>query len=332
MNKENSLVQKFQSGLKAFSFLKPKSHILIACSGGADSVALVYLCSFLPPQMFTFSAAHFNHGLRKQESRRDEDFVRNLAKKLKWKFFSAKAQNLKAGAKREKKSLEEIAREQRYKFLMQTATKNKAQAVFLAHHQNDQAETILMRMIQGTGLRGLLGIRAVLKKEKILFCRPLLNFSRYDLEEFLKSQKIIWRQDSSNKELQFLRNKIRLKLLPWIEKEMNPSVVSALARIPAILIKDNEFIESCEAKAWKEVWKSSGKGRLELKRAAFLKQPEAIQFRLFEKALKSVASDAGLNFNHWATLKYEITNKHYRAHLPKGVEIIVSPTLITLFK
>lgn len=328
--KEAAILQKFRSEVESFSFLKPRSRILIGCSGGADSVALVYLCASLPS--YKFSIAHFNHNLRKQESVKDELFVKSVARKLGWKFYSEKAHDLKGLARNQKKSLEEMAREQRYNFLIRTARKNKAKAIFLAHHQNDQAETILMRMIQGTGLRGLLGIRPILTKEKLFFCRPLLSISRSEIEEFLKREKVSWREDSTNKDLNFLRNKIRLKLLPWLEKEMNPLVVAALARIPSNLSRENELIETIENETWKKVVSSALREQIKFKSKEFLKQPEAIQFRLVERALKYLEPASGLSFNHWLKLSKELKCKNYRAHLPKGIEVVLSSSFLSFSK
>ncbi|MBF0484416.1 MAG: tRNA lysidine(34) synthetase TilS [Candidatus Omnitrophica bacterium] len=235
----------FELSVKNFiqdkGLLRKGDLILVGISGGADSVALTLLLRKIQYEFgVRIMLAHFNHNLSKACSV-DEKFVRSFAASLnipvvvgKW----TKTKGIKVKA-----SLEERAREARFEFFKKIYQEQKADALALAHHKDDLAETVLMRIIRGSGSYGL---RSILPKREIYGCnviRPFLAVSRKDIEVFLKTQKAEYRTDFTNFDTDFFRNKIRLELLPLLQKSYNPEVSSALGSLADILTVDNDFIQ-----------------------------------------------------------------------------------------
>ncbi|NNL08545.1 MAG: tRNA lysidine(34) synthetase TilS [Croceitalea sp.] len=201
---------KFQAHInKNFPFLL-KANLLVACSGGLDSVVLAHLCQKLK---VNFALAHCNYRLRATESDEDQVFVKNLAEKYKCSFheisFDTKAEVKKSGG-----STQMVARELRYTWFEQLAKDHQYEYVLTAHHADDNLETFIINLSRGTGIDGLKGIPEV--NEHIL--RPLLPFTRQELLKFAGKEKLKWREDSSNQETKYLRNNIRHHIVPELKK------------------------------------------------------------------------------------------------------------------
>ena len=182
--------------------LAPGKYV-VAVSGGVDSVVLLNLLS--RQEKLELTVAHFDHGIRK-ESHEDEEFVRKLAKKYQLPFASERAE-LGQNASEEK------AREARYEFLRRIATKQNASLV-LAHHSDDVLETVIINLLRGTGWRGLSSLRSTK-----FINRPLLSFSKQEILSYAKTHNLQWREDSTNQDVKYLRNYVRLKLVPRLSKE-----------------------------------------------------------------------------------------------------------------
>ena len=202
---------------KNFSFLKEKK-LLIACSGGLDSVVLSRLLKELK---FNFSLAHCNFSLRRKESDGDEKFVIALADKLSIPVFS-KTFDTKQFAKDEKISTQMAARDLRYTWFEELIDQHSFDYLLTAHHLDDDLETFFINLSRGTGLRGLTGIPEV--NEKVV--RPLLSFSREEIHSYAKENNISWREDSSNASTDYLRNKLRLEVIPKF-KEATENVLQS---------------------------------------------------------------------------------------------------------
>jgi tRNA(Ile)-lysidine synthase len=241
--KENKFIDRLSETIRRFDLLKKEDRVLVAISGGPDSVALLYGLLALQPEFdLKLYVAHLNHKLRGAESDEDEKFVKELARHLKLKFFSKRI-DVKKEAKKRKLSIEETAREIRYDYLEKLADQIKADKIATGHQADDQAETFLMRLLRGAGGTGLSGIPV--KRGKII--RPLIQIKREEIEEFLKAYKITHRLDSSNELPDYFRNKIRLSLLPEIKRKFNPKIVNVLNRTAEILSCQQEYIEkTCE--------------------------------------------------------------------------------------
>ncbi|MFH0984634.1 MAG: tRNA lysidine(34) synthetase TilS [Candidatus Omnitrophota bacterium] len=327
-----SLLSRLETHLLERALFRKHQKILVACSGGPDSVALFCLLHTLAPKFhWKLGLVHFNHQLRPGDAEKDERLVKELARKHKVPFFSG-AGNVAREARRTQMSIEEAARKMRYDFFLRIARMKKYQAVALAHTRNDQAETVLMRVLQGTGLRGLQGIREKFKRERVTWVRPLLVFAKKELLHYLSRERIPFRLDRSNDSLRFVRNRIRAKLLPWLQRDFNPRVVEALARVPTIVAWESALIAELEEKAWKKVFKKKRGGEVELDRRLFLKFPGALQFRIVEKALKKLDKRSGLSFEAWERIRRGLRRTRYCCSLPKDIDLALTSKKVTIYK
>jgi len=212
--------------------------VLVAVSGGADSVCLLHL--FLEARRslgLRLAVAHFDHGLRGASSRADASFVRKLAARHRLAFYQGRSSGRGDGGE----GLQEAARRERLDFLLRTARRRRCHRVALAHNAGDQAETMLMRFLAGAGPAGLGGIPPLSHGETII--HPLLEITRADIESYLESRGISWRQDPSNEKPVYLRNRLRLKLLPQLARRYNPRIVAHLGELAALLRRDGELLD-----------------------------------------------------------------------------------------
>lgn len=204
---------------KTFPFLM-ENKFLIAISGGVDSVVLAYLCQ---RENLDFAFAHCNYQLRGEDSDQDEKFVRNLAKEFGVEVFVKRFETKKLVGSQEK-SIQLLARELRYNWFQKLIKETAYTYVLTAHHLNDNVETFFINTIRGTGLEGLTGIPEI--NQKII--RPLLQFSRQEIQDYAEKNDIDWREDASNSSDDYLRNRIRHHIVPFLEKE-NPDFLSAFS-------------------------------------------------------------------------------------------------------
>jgi tRNA(Ile)-lysidine synthase len=234
--------------------LRAGQRVGVGVSGGADSVALLLLFLELRNELgIVLSVAHLNHKLRGKASDADETFVAQLAAKHGLEFFSESVV-VAAKARREKANLEDAARRSRYDFFSRLVASGKVNRVAVAHTADDQAETVLAHILRGTGLAGLGGIHP----ETECVTRPLLGVRRAELRAYLRTKKQKWREDATNKDTARLRARIRLKLLPLLERQFQPLVVGHLASLAEFAREDEEFLEwlaqeRCEILAKKNV-------------------------------------------------------------------------------
>jgi len=218
--------------------------VLVAVSGGADSVALARsLQSLADGGEGRLILAHFNHRLRGNESDADEQFVRNLAAQLRLQLIAGTAAgDLSAGGSGE--GIEGAARQARYDFLSAAAAQCGARYLATAHTADDQSETLLFNVLRGTGLAGLAGIPRLRRlSEATTIVRPLLDVTRAEVLDYLQSIKQPYRDDSSNRLEDYTRNRIRLQLLRQLERDYNPRVREALLRIAQIAAQADDFLD-----------------------------------------------------------------------------------------
>ena len=212
---------RFLHNIKNLDLFSKEDKLILAISGGADSVALACL---LKDTGFNFVLAHCNFKLRGSESDNDEVFVKNLAEKMELECY-VKSFNTESFSKKNKISLQMAARELRYCWFEELRKEIDAKYVLVAQHKDDDLETFFINLIRGSGIKGLLGIKS--KRDKIV--RPLLIFSRKQIENYLSIKKQKFRNDSSNSDVKYLRNNIRHHLIPLI-KDMNPSFENTLSK------------------------------------------------------------------------------------------------------
>jgi tRNA(Ile)-lysidine synthase len=303
---ENLLLSVFQS-IRKNSLLEPNERVLIAVSGGPDSVALTLILNEISKkykQNWYLVLVHLNHGLRGKESLRDERFVKDLGRKLGLPVYT-KLVSLKKELKGYSKGLEALARETRYNFLESVANKIKADKVASGHTLDDQSETVLMRILRGTALKGLRGIpsiRALKAGSKIMVIRPLLNTERRSLIRYLKENRQEYCTDSTNLQDDFLRNKIRLNLLPQMEKH-HKGTRFHLARIGETSHQAYDYIHKEAQKVIKlfEERKIISDNSIEIKELK--KLHPALQIAVLDSIMEKVKGDLqGISYQHYELL------------------------------
>jgi tRNA(Ile)-lysidine synthase len=292
--KDEAFLKKFKQTTARYDLIDKGDKVLVAVSGGPDSVALLYALLEIKDQFnLDICVAHLNHKLRGKESDEDENFVKNLAHKLNLKFFS-KSIDVKKEAKKNKLSLEEAARLVRYRYLEDLADRIKADKIAMGHQADDQAETLLMRLLRGAGGLGLSGIPP--KRGKII--RPLLEIKREEIEKFLKGKRQSFRTDSSNLLPSYFRNKIRLLLLPLIQKEFTPKIVDLLNRASNIISLQQQYVEKNSEKILRLLCKSKNKGKIVLDLKRFIYYDICLKREMIRLCVKELNRDqAELSFD-----------------------------------
>lgn len=315
--------------------------VLIAVSGGADSLSLLYILNELRLEgfkNFNLHVAHLDHGLRGEQAAKDAQFVRLQAKKLSLPCTVGKAFTY-TFAERRGLSLEDAARRLRYKFLEQVAHRIGASTIATGHTLDDQAETVLLNLLRGTGPEGLAGIRFKRRAQagEYTLIRPLLEIKKEELEGYCRKKNLSPRFDRTNEDTRFLRNKIRLELIPALEKEYNPNFRESLARLSFLLSLDSEFLSAAASRLLEETLIKKDPCALQLDIRALLKEHEALQGRILRRALAKLAGKG-------ETLPWEVSFKHIRAllnlcksglpygslQLPLGLKAVKSANLLTI--
>jgi len=286
--------------------IAPRGLIVIGVSGGADSMALLLALSALRHELgVQLCAAHFNHQFR-PDARKDELFVSRWCEKLNIPLVIGR----RPGGKISHLS-EDDARRMRFEFFVRTARKLKAQSVALAHTRNDLAETVLMRMMRGSGLYG---IRAILPKrliDGVVFARPLMGVSRKDVEDYLRTKKIPYCKDATNLSTKYERNKVRLELLPLLAQRYNPRIIDALSDLAETAGEDYEFLAAHARKQFKKiVIISNKKVKMDLGRSK-TRHPAMVRLVLRLMAESLTKDPAALTFEHIHALENLAAEGHH---------------------
>jgi tRNA(Ile)-lysidine synthase len=260
--------------------------ILIACSGGADSTGLLAVFLELAEEWgLDLFLGHFNHRLRPGAAE-DQRFVRRLAREKDIPLFVA-GKDVRSWAGKRGLNLEEAGRLLRYDFLMRTAKKIGGAKVATGHTMNDQAETFWLRVMRGSGLKGLGSIYPVVEGTVI---RPLLFVERREIRKYLGKKRMSFRRDESNLDRNFTRNRIRLDLIPFIQKNFAPDIVPRIGKIVSILQEEEALMESLAAQeSGTAVLRRQGKVRLDLE--AVLALPRALGRRVVRRFLREIKGD-----------------------------------------
>ena len=228
------------SYIKDNNLIKSGDKVLVALSGGPDSVCLLNILYNLKAELnIEIGAAHLNHLLRDKDAFEDEEYVKTLCKSLDIPCF-VKRVDINKYSKDKKMSSEMAGRDARYNFFDDIVKDEGYTKIATAHNANDQAETILFRLMRGSGIEGLCGIKV--RRDKII--RPILCLSRKEVEEYIEINNLKPRIDKTNFEKIYNRNKIRLDMIPYIKENFNEDIIQTLNRMSVLLQKDNEFIEN----------------------------------------------------------------------------------------
>jgi tRNA(Ile)-lysidine synthase len=261
--------------------------ILVGVSGGADSVALLHLLAARASEgRLRLGVAHLDHGLR-PESERDAGFVRAMAAGLGLDVYVERVEVAET-QRRWRLSLEEAARRARYDFLQSTAARHGYVKVALGHHADDNAETLLLNLLRGSGRLGLGGIRAI---REGVYIRPLIRATRSDIEQYLQIRKLPFRTDRTNSDTAILRNRIRHRLLPLLESDYRAGVRTVLSRTAEVLADEEDWIEGLLRPDMERMTTACGQGRLTLAAADFGRMPLAAARRIARAAVRRVQGD-----------------------------------------
>ena len=292
------LYERVVRALRREAFVSVGGRVLVALSGGADSVALVHLAKELDQRgdLTLAGAAHLHHGLRGDAADEDLAFCERLAGRLGITFVSDRV-DVAALARKERRSIEDAARLARYAFLEDAARDVSAEAIATAHTADDQAETLLLRILRGSGTRGLGAIRPRIGR----VIRPLLDVRRDELRRYLADRHEGFREDASNADVTILRNRIRHELLPLIESRFSSGITDVLGREAVLAQQDEDFLrrEAIE-KAREIVLINDGafEERLQIDIPALRSVHPALASRVAHDVLSRLAGSRPISFDH----------------------------------
>ena len=277
------------------------ARVAAAVSGGADSVCLLHALLELAPRWGArvTAVAHFNHRLRAEASDEDERFVAALAARLGLDFYRAEGSGARG-------NLEQAARRARIGFLSGLIREGAADRIAMGHTRDDQAETVLFRLMRGSGVSGLAGIHPVSPQG---FVRPLIEVTRAEVEEFLRARGVGWREDASNREYRFARNRIRHGLLPQLAREWNPRIAEALAHLADLAQEEERWWKGEMDRLTPGLLTEAG-GGVELNAIALAALPRAAARRVVRRAI-------GLAKGDLRRIEY--------AHVEGALELAASP-------
>lgn len=267
------------------NLIEPGDNVLIGVSGGPDSMALLYVLmeikSIIP---FSIYIAHVNHGVRGLEADMDEQFVKEEAQKNNIPYYSKRI-DMEGYAREHKLSREDAGRILRYGFFRDIISSLGGGKIAVAHNKNDQAETVMMRFLRGSGIDGLKGMDYISGN----VIRPILDISRFEIEDYIKLHKIETRLDRTNLETVYNRNKIRLELIPYIEEHFNPNLVDTLHRTSRIAQMDSDLLQEITLEKYQIVVKYEDKNSIILCKDNFLYQHEGIKFRIIRQCIQNLS-------------------------------------------
>lgn len=316
--------------IEKYNMISKDDRIVVAVSGGPDSMALLNTLNNLKDQLrIELAVAHVNHMIRAVAD--DETaYVQNYCVQKNIPFFVKKVDVLKL-AENEKISTEEAGRNVRYAFFEEVYKKVNANKIAIAHNANDNAETVLMNIIRGTGTIGLKGIEPIRNNK---FIRPLIETERASIEEYCQEMQLNPKYDESNNENVYTRNKIRNMLIPFLKKEFNPSIVESINRLSALSKQENQFIDSLVQNEYKRLCKSEDATQIVLNLKEFNVLDDYIKGKMILCCITRLfGSTKGIEKKHVEDLiklcsrnignKYLTPNKNTKIYVGHG-EVIIS--------
>jgi tRNA(Ile)-lysidine synthase len=328
------MISELPNILKRCHVPAQNSKILLCVSGGADSVAMVYALDEIAKDIgLKIFICHLNHSLRGRESDKDQRYVESIAKRLRVPIVIGRCDTT-AFSKKHKLSIENAARRLRYEFFIKTAVRLRIRTIATAHTRDDQAETVLMRLIRGTGFRGLRGIPVKNVRNNINIIRPLLNVSRNQINAYLMSKKCKPRFDKTNLDTRFSRNKIRLRLLPVLEKFYNPEIKQVLANFAELADKDYEYLDICHRSIFDKLADIDSEGIIRFSLSEINKQHLSVKRGVIRNAIKTLSDTLdNIDYRHWQEIESLIDTRPAgsRVDLPHDLVADKTKTCLRLF-
>ena len=313
------LKNKLKNTIEKFNLLNKEDKVLVAVSGGPDSISLLNILHELG---YNICTAHINHGIR-ENADNDERFVKEFCEIRNIPCFIKK---VKLKEIKSDMTTEELGRKIRYEFFDEIMKQENCTKIATAHNANDNAETVLMNMIRGTGLSGLKGID--ISRDKII--RPLLEITRAEIEEYCEKENLNPCHDESNDETIYTRNKVRLELIPYIEKNINSNIVNNINRMAEIISGEEEYIKRQVDIAYGDTLIAEEEGRTVCNLKKFNQYDNVIQKRLIIRYItKTLGNAKDIERVHIEDIlklcknnvggKYLTPNKYIKVAVNKGI-------------
>lgn len=308
--------------IKNNNLIENGDSIVVGVSGGPDSITLLDILIKLQKEInFKIVVAHINHMIRK-DAIKDQEYVEEFCKKINVPCYVLK-EKVKDIAKEQKIGTEEAGRNVRYQFFDEVLEKTKSNKIATAHTKNDNAETVLMNIIRGSGIAGLKGID--IKREN-KYIRPLLDINREQIEEYCKENNLFPRIDTTNMENIYTRNKIRNLLIPYIKKEFNPNIIEAINRLSNTVKEENDYLENIIKEKYEQMLIEKTDTQIVLNLKQFNEQELVIKNRIVLYTInKLFKSSSGIEKKHIQDIiklcKNNIGNKYLIPN--KKVKILV---------
>ena len=321
------LKEKVLETIKKYNLIENGEKVVVGVSGGPDSICLVDLLNEIKNDgkiNFELVVCHINHMIR-EEAGEDEEFVRKYCEEKQIPFF-VKHAKVEEIAKDMKIGTEEAGRKVRYDFFEEILEKNGANKIATAHTKNDNAETVLMNLIRGSGTVGLKGIQ-VIRDDK--YIKPLIDISREEIENYCEENKLNPRHDKTNDENIYTRNKVRNILIPCIKKEFNPNIIDTIDRLSKLVDKENNYLDKVTEETYKKILIKEEKKEIILNLKRFNEEDEVIKSRIVLYTIKKLFGHTnGIEKIHIDDIikicqnnignKYLTPNKHIKILVNKG--------------
>ena len=325
---------KFRNYIIKNNLLKDCKKLLLAVSGGPDSLAMLELFSEYKDEFdLKIAVAHVDHKLR-EESAAEAEFVKACAQKKGFDFF-LKQINLPELIKKNNSSAEALARELRFDFFKEIIQKNNYDLLALAHHRDDQAETVLLNLFRGSGLQGLSGIQSKTELNGIKIIHPLLEFSKEEILAYCKQKKLEPRFDSTNQENIYSRNIIRNEIFPLVEKKINYNAREVIARSSKLVAAENEFLQEMAAKKYEQIVKSENKNKIVVDFNEIINLDQVLQRRIYRFIYNKLNSNLDdLYLDHIFEIEKLIQNQKTGrgVDIASGIRVEISYSSLIFFK
>ena len=324
------IIRTINHTLKSHNLFPENSRILVACSGGPDSMALLYLLQDIATHRHTtykIGVAIVDHCIR-PESKEEVLWLQHQVEELGLPFYSATF-DVPRLSKEHKQSEETIGRQVRYQWLNEIAQSEGYDYISVAHHKDDQAESILAHIIRGSGLNGLTGMSVVQSEYAIPVVRPLLDVTKEDLLAYIGTKHISYCVDSTNEDVRYQRNRIRHRIIPELEA-VNPAVVDAIVRLGSSVNEDVMVISDLTSRTFDKLV-SIGDDEVRISRRALRQEPLAIQRRLWQRLVSTIDSDLTLTSAHQEQLLDIVNTGEKKTFTIKSIKVIAQCDTIKVY-
>lgn len=316
------MLNKVADTIEKYRLLKKGEAVVVAVSGGADSMSLLHLLFSLGQRVH---AVHIEHGIRGEESLSDAAFVQQYCQEHGIPFTLCSV-DVPSHAKKTGQSMEEAARQLRYNALYETAARLNIKKIALAHNSNDQAETLLFRLVRGSGLEGLCAMQPSRLQRTtygdFTLLRPLLFISRDEIESYCKENNINYRTDSTNQSLEYTRNYLRHRVMPLLY-DLNPNLTQTLARAASLFYEDEECLQTQAKNLYRQIMRKEN-GQIILKAQPLAAAPVALSSRVIRQALADFSTKTDIDRVHIQGVLQLIKNGRTGKSINLPHDIIVS--------